>query len=169
MASPKNARVSYYKEQKDADFKLISYNDTLKIYRVRNTLEKSKTLSKEEFDYLNCERIKKHQFKELLNAYFNSCKDSWEYLGVNYRKLDNFGSGDISWESVPQHQITVPETSYGFWYKIVWHQGNVYHALDNGNYFPQIPLFDIKTNKAVKWTNVKNLAPVFNVDDKVII
>ena len=53
---------------------------------------------------------------------------------------------------------------------IVMYHGVLYYTFLSGNYFPQMQLVNFQTKELTgKWTNIKNLAPVFNKTTKQII
>lgn len=53
---------------------------------------------------------------------------------------------------------------------LVMHHDKLYYTFHNGNYYPQMQLIDFKTKQLIgKWTNVRNLALVFNKDKKIIV
>lgn len=122
-------------------------------------------------------QIKKHEYQELLNLYFSKSKETWEFQGELFKKLDNFEVNTyknvwknneywfLNYKDIPYHE-------FGFTSgHIVYYQGKLYVANINGNYFPRTMLFKLnyKFPDKIKWTNLKNCAPVFNINKKEII
>jgi hypothetical protein len=140
--------------------------------RLKSCFEKI-ILTKEQLENSNPIKISKHKYSEELNIFFKNTKHEWCYDGVWYKKLDNFEMGKWSVENynllkdIPLHDIG---KSYLGSCIIVLYQGRIYYTFFNGNYTPQMQLIDFKTKQLTgKWTNIKNLAPVFNKNTKKIM
>jgi len=158
--------MKYYK----AEDKLIQFNPSTNVYRLRNTIATgNKCLTKEEFDSLNVTEIKKTKFCELMNIFFRDIKHEWTYENKRFRKLDNFDknakSWDINWWDIPKHKVD----GYIFTdLKLVYHWGRVYYIIFSGNYAPKGQLVDIKKLKIVQWVDIKNVSPVFDIEAKKV-
>lgn len=142
--------------------------------RLKSTYKK-KILSEEEFISSNPIKINKHKYSEELNNYFKNTKYEWEYESIKFKKLDNFEFNNNG-ISISNYNIEKDLHFHDFgisWLGkciIVMYHGILYYTFFNGNYFPQMQLIDFKTKELVgKWTNIKNLAPVFNKTTKKII
>jgi len=95
-------------------------------------------------------------------------KEKWSFKGGTFRNLDNFDkdgkSSGISISDLPNHA----EEGH-FPYCLVWHNGSVLYCYVGKQYFPRVQLL-AKTNKRViKWTSVKNVAPIMNTQTQRII
>lgn len=151
--------------------KLIQFNPSTNVYRIRNTIATgNKCISKEEFDLLNAIKIKKTKFCELMNIFFRDIKHEWVYENKRFKKLDNFDknakSCDFHWVQIPSHKVD----GYHFTnLKFVYHWGRVYYIIYGGNYAPKGQLVDIKKLQIVQWVDIKNVAPVFNIETKKVV
>ena len=95
-------------------------------------------------------------------------KEKWSFNGESFRNLDNFdkegNSSGISIFDLPKHN---KENEHS--YCLVWHNGSVFYCYVSGNYFPRVQLL-AKTNlRVIKWTSVKNVAPIMNTQIQRII
>lgn len=135
---------------------------------------KKQIISENDFNNSNPVKIKKQKYLEELNTFFKNTKFEWTYNGTDFKKLDNFEIkkfGNIEnyviGKDIPLHDI---EKSYIGSCFIVLYQGKMYYTFLCSNYFPQMRLIDFHTKQLTsKWTNIKNLAPVFNKHTKQII
>lgn len=159
--------MKYYKTED----KLIQFNPSTNVYRLRNTIAKgNKCISEEEFDLLDVVRIKKNKFCELMNIFFRDIKHEWQYDHSYFKKLDNFdrngNSYGFSWAEVPNHKID----GYHFTnLKLVYHWGRVYYMIYGGGYAPKGQLVDTNKLQIVQWIDIKNVAPIFNIGTKKIV
>jgi hypothetical protein len=155
----------YYK----AGTNLIKFDTISETYVIKNTIDTfcKSIISKDEFLLLNPVKIKKSLFYKLLNNYFKDIKHWWKYEHQYFRKLENFdkngNSSRFKIHEVPSHSIN----NYND-LKIVYHCGKIYYMHCN-QYFPKIKLFDFNTLRCIKWTNIKNVTPIFNENIKKII
>jgi hypothetical protein len=140
--------------------------------RLKSCFEKT-ILTKEQFENSNPIKISKHKYAEELNLFFKNTKHEWYNNGVWFQKLENFEMG--KW-SVENYNLSkdIPFHDIGKYYldkcMIILYHGRLYYTFLNGNYFPQMQLVDFSTKELTgKWTNIKNLAPVFNKNIKQII
>ena len=139
--------------------------------RLKSSYERRK-ISEDEFNNSNPIKINQQKYLEELNKWFKNTKYSWEYKGTKFKKLDNFeidNSGKITNYNfnldIPQHNFE----SLGKYF-IVLHQGRLYYTFIYNNYYPQMQLISFHNKQLTnKWTNIKNLSPVFNCDTKKII
>jgi hypothetical protein len=95
-------------------------------------------------------------------------KEKWSFNGESFRNLDNFdkdgNSSGINIVDLPNHA----EKGH-FPYCLVYHNGSVFYCYVALNYFPRVQLL-AKTNKRViKWTSIKNVAPIINTQTQRII
>ena len=135
---------------------------------------KKQLLSKDEFNASFPTKISKQEYLKELNAYFKNSKFEWTYDGNEYKKLDNFEIDEnctlinyIVGKDVPFHSFNDVSINNLF---IVLYHGRLYYTFMSGNYYPQMQLIDFHTKQLTsKWTNIKNLAPVFNKTTKKII
>jgi hypothetical protein len=131
--------------------------------RLKSTYKK-RILTEEEFNNSNPVRIKKDKYLEELNKFFNNSKHEWVYNNTEFKRLDNFKEND-DFKNIPRHEI---DNNYR--YIIVMYHDRIYYTFFSGNYYPQMQLIDFNTKKSTnKWTNIRNLAPVFNKNTKTII
>lgn len=141
--------------------------------RVKSCYKKT-VLSQEEFETSNPKKINKHKYLEELNRFFKNDKFSWEHNGVKFRKLENFECNEwgriINYndsKDIPMHDIG---KEYIGLCMIVLYHGRLYYTFFSANYYPQMQLIDFHTKELTgKWTNIKNLAPIFNCETKTII
>lgn len=121
-----------------------------------------KIITQEEFENSDPIRIKKHKYLEMLNEYFRNSKYEWEYEGEQFKKLDNFvinKNGKI---------LNYEEKDINF--SVVMYQNRLYSTHVQGNYYPQMQLYELNTQKpSTKWTSIKNLCPIFNKTKKEIV
>lgn len=151
--------TKYYK----TDLGIVVKDDTI---RLKSTYEQKKLVSEEDFNNSNPIQINKRKYLELLNQYFRNTKIEWEYQGEKFMKLDHFGTEEdkyIIGFNVPTRKISNTPCF------IVMYHNSLYYTFISGNYYPQMQLMNLKGELLGKWTNIKNLAPVFNKTTKVII
>ncbi len=141
--------------------------------RLKSTYENKVILTQEQFDDANPVQIKKGTYLEELNTWFRNSKFKWVHQGTKFKKAANFeyvGNGIVNYDfnkDIPKHGREDGFSPYCF---IVLYHGRIYYTFISGNYFPQMQLMDFGTKKLTgKWTHIKNLAPVFNMDTKQII
>ena len=161
--------MKYYKTED----KLIQFNPSTNVYRIRNTVSRTNNcISKEEFDLLDTVQIKKNKFCELMNIFFRGVKHEWEFDHSYFKKIENFdsngNSSGFNWSDIPSHKV---DGSYSYSHlKIVYHWGRIYYMIcGGGGYFPKGQLVDIKTLKILQWVDIKNVSPVFNTGTKKIV
>jgi hypothetical protein len=124
-------------------------------------------LTETEFNAANPVKINKHKYLAALNLFFKNDKFEWEHNGNAFKKLDNFRCEFNDFANTPFHDIG---KSYIGKCMIVLYHGRLYYTFLAGNYYPQMQLVDFHTKELTsKWTNIKNLAPVFNKTTKQII
>lgn len=138
--------------------------------RVKSSYKKT-IISNDEFIKSNPIKINKQVYLTELNTFFKKDKFSWEYNGDLYQKLDNFDFqkykvDNYNLDDIPKHNnIFLDYDCF-----IVMYHGRLYYTFVSGNYFPQMQLIDFHTKKITnKWTNIKNLSPIFNKTTKQII
>ena len=150
----------YYK----SDSNLILFNTNTKKYFITNK-EKKTILTKEEFDSLNTEKIKKQKYCELMNNYFKSNKHKWEFNGQKFKKLDNFeiNTFNFIYSKIPKHNNIL--RNYNL--ILVYHWGKIYYMLVS-QYLPKAQLIDCNTLKIVRWVDIKNVSPIFNINTKYL-
>jgi hypothetical protein len=133
--------------------------------RLKSTYKK-RILSDKEFINSGPVRINKNRYLEELNKYFKETKFEWEYNGTHFKKLDNFEIIN-TFKGIPLHDIGKPHLGKCM---IVMYHGKLYYTFLSGSYYPQMQLVDFHTKELTnKWTNIRNLAPIFNKTTKKII
>jgi hypothetical protein len=153
---------------------LIRENPETKIIRVCNRTNKinidNHIITSDEFSQMEKKQVKKDKWSELMNNWFRSVKHEWIHDFSNFRKLDNFdfrlSSNYLLGKDVPYHKLE-NKPYYGN-LVLVYHWGKIYYHTVSYNGYPQGQLMDINTFKFVKWTRLKNCAPIFNVNTKKI-
>ena len=156
---------------------LIRENPETKVIRVCNRTNKINTdnyiISCEDFFKMEKKELKKDKWSELMNNWFRDVKHEWVHNYTSYKKIDNFEQNN--WrisdnynlgKDVPYHNIK--EKPYLGSVVLVYHWGNVYYHTVSYNGYAQGQLIDINTFEFVKWTQLKNCAPIFNIDEKKI-
>lgn len=159
--------MEFYK----TDLGIVIKDDTS--IRLKSTYKK-RILTEKEFNDSNPVKINKHKYLEELNTWFKNSKFEWTHNGEQFKRLDNFEfgtNGSISnyniGKDIPLHDI---EKSYLGKVFIVMYHNRIYYTFMSGNYFPQMQLVNFHNKELTsKWTNIKNLAPVFCKDTKKII
>ena len=138
------------------------------IFRVRNTTERGKIITPDQFHELKPRELKNQRFSELMNIYFRDIKHEWVHDYSRYRKLPNFevnhrGSPtNYKWEDLPKHQLPG-------WYGdmiLVYHWGNIYYLQWSYNGYKSGQLADIYTQDHARWVRPQNCAPIFNIGTK---
>lgn len=143
---------------------VVKDNDSI---RIKSSYTKQ-CLTETEFNDSNPVKIKKHRYLEELNKFFNNSKYEWEHDGVTFRKLDNFDDNFNPMKDIPYH-TDIMNNVIGSAFIVMYH-GRLYYTFMSGNYYPQMQLIDFHTKSLTgKWTNIRNLAPVFNTKTKKII
>jgi len=151
--------IEFYK----TDLGLVLKNEDL--IQVKSTYVR-KNLTLDEFNNSNPVKLKKHKYSEELNKYFNTTSHEWEYLGTKFKKINLFNN-ELDITKAPIHNIGI---AYLQNCRLVMYHDKLYYTFFNGNYYPQMQLIDFKTKQLIgKWTNVRNLALVFNKDKKIIV
>jgi hypothetical protein len=156
---------------------LIKENPQTKIIRVCNRTNKINVdkyiITPEEFLEIPKQQIKLSKFNELLNNWYRGVKHEWEFNHKLFRKLDNFegnnhriSSNYILGKDIPFHNI--PNKPYFGKVILVYHCGKIYYHTVSYNGYPQGQLIDLKNFELVKWTRLKNCAPIFDVGLKKI-
>ena len=156
---------------------LIRENPETKIIKVFNRTNKINVdnyiITPEDFINTNKKQIKSSKWNELMNIWFRDVKHEWKHEHSYYRKLDNFeqdgnyfSKNYILGKDIPFH--TNPSKTYWGNFILVYHQGKVYYHTISYNGYPQGQLLDINTFQSVKWTRLKNCAPIFNENTKKI-
>jgi len=161
--------VDYFK----TDLGIVVKNE--KGYKLKSTYEHNAFLSENDFSNSNPIKIKKQIYLESLNKWFKESKHKWKHNGTNFRRLDNFemkgyysNITNYDIQKIPKHNIG--DISFKTSCIIVLYQNTIYYTFFCSNYYPQMQLIDFKTKQLVgKWTHIKNLCPIFNVDKKEII
>lgn len=155
---------------------LIRENTDTKIIRVCNRTNKINTdnhiISPDDFSKMEKKQLKKDKWSELMNNWFRDVKHEWIFNHSHFRKLDNFeqdnwrisANYDLG-KDVPYHKT---EKSYLGSVILVYHWGKVYYHTVSYNGYPQGNLIDINTFEIVKWTKLKNCAPIYNIGTKKI-
>lgn len=163
-------KMEYFK----AEDKLIQYNPLTKVYKIRNTIDKeNKVISSDDFAKLKKFKINKVKFCTLMNVYFKKVKESWQYQGKPFRKLDNFEFDkkghliNYDYSKLPRHHVSGSEY-YGDLF-LVYHWGHVYYFTWSYNGYPQGRLINPSTMEVVRWAKPKNCAPIFDEIRKKII
>ena len=159
-------KINYYKTDLGI---VIQDNDSI---RLKSCYTKT-ILSEQDLENSNPIRISKQDYLRELNTFFKNDKFEWFHNGTWFKKLENFDMGTYRVENynglndIPFHDIG---KSYLGKCMIVLYQGRLYYTFISGNYFPQMQLVDFHTKELThKWTNIKNLSPVFNKTTKKII
>lgn len=156
---------------------LIKENPKTKTIRVCNRTNKINVdkyiITPEEFSNMEKQQLKKSKFYELINNWFSGVKHEWEFNNKLFRKLDNFESDNnkissnyILGKDIPYHEIS--SKPYLGKVILVYHCGRVYYHTVSYNGYPQGQLIDLKNLQLVKWTRLKNCAPIFDVGLKKI-
>lgn len=141
---------------------VVRDNDSI---RVKSTFIRTH-LSEEEFVSSNPIKINKNVYLAKLNEWFSITKHEWEFNGVKFKKLPNFEKNS-NLVNIPRHDLDAICFESCM---IVLYHGRLYYTFISGNYYPQMQLIDFYTKKLTgKWTNIKNLAPIFNCETKQII
>jgi len=160
-----NNNTFYYKTDLGI---IVKFNNT---YRLKSTYELKKEISKEDFDNSNPIKLKKNKYLEELNIWFKNNKHEWKFEHSYFKKLDNFEIDkhgtllNYKWSDFPKHKLK----SYGYGTIVLFHS-RLYYAFFDGNAYPQMLLCDFLTKEFTgKYTNIRNLSPVFNIGTKQII
>lgn len=141
--------------------------------RLKSTYKK-RILTEKELNDSNPVKINKNKYLEELNTWFKNSKFEWTHDGKQFKRLDNFEVSSYSkilnyqiGKDIPLHDI---DKSYLGKVFIVMYHNRIYYTFMNGNYYPQMQLVNFHNKELTsKWTNIKNLAPVFCKDTKKII
>ena len=156
---------------------LIRENPQTKIIRVCNRTNKinidNHIISPDDFSIMEKKQVKKDKWCQLMNNWFRYVKHECVHDFYNFRKLDNFEASEhslstnyILGKDVPYH--TLENKPYYGSFILVYHWGRIYyHTVSYGGY-AQGQLMDINTFQTIKWTRLKNCAPIFNVNTKNI-
>lgn len=150
--------IRYYKTDLGI---IIKDNDSIRL----KSCYKKTIIPIEDFEKSNPVQIKKQEYFRLLNDLFNNDKAGWTYNGCTYQKLDNF-KYENDFYKVPSHSVN------GEPYKTVLYKGKIYYVytLIQWNYYPRMQLIDFNTKQLTsKWTDIRNLAPVYNKTSRQII
>lgn len=144
---------------------LIQYNGDTKKYKIRNTVDKDNIfLCEEEFKSLNPKQIKRQEFSRLMNIFFKDVKDTWVYDFTTYEKYGSFYNDLIIGKDVPLHKLKY--NGYGV---LVYHWGRVYYHTISYNGGEHGALLDVKTQKFLRWANIKHCSAVRNKVNKRLI
>lgn len=159
-------KINFYK----TDLGIV-IKDNISI-RLKSCYEKT-ILSDIDFVNSNPIKISKQIYLEELNKFFKNDNFEWHHKHNWFRKMDNFEMGPYKVENynitkdIPMHDI---DKSYLGKCFIVLYHGRIYYTFLSSGYFPQMQLVDFHTkNLTGKWTNIKNLAPIFNKTTNKII
>lgn len=139
--------------------------------------------------------ISKDWALEAINTFWNSGIREWEFNGQKYNNSIQ------DWHKIPFHDFPhtwyeeyksvfdealgkyvrklLPEPiehTYYNKYKLVWHQGHIYWAIGDGNYWPRIQLISVESidsepsySNFHKWTSVHNCRGIRNIKDNKIV
>lgn len=111
--------------------------------------------------------IKNQEYSRLMNSYFRNLKDEWEYkpLGTSgkyqtFMKLPNFEScadiyrrNNLVWHDIGSYNKAL----------IVYHWGKIYYFLPMYGGIERGRLLDLTTKEQLRWTQARNVAPIFNL------
>lgn len=156
---------------------LIRENPQTNIIRVCNRTNKinidNHIITPDEFSEMEKKQLKKSKWSELMNNWFRDVKHEWKHDYSYYRKLDNFqtdgfriSSNYLLGKDIPYHKLE--DKPYCGSLILVYHWGRVYYHTVSYNGYAQGQLMDINTFEFVKWTRLKNCAPIFNINTKKI-
>lgn len=144
---------------------LMQFNKEKNTCELRNTVEDERIFLTG-FDLKKCTQIKYKEFCRLMNVYFKDVQHEWKYNHSYFKKLPNFESKELEQLSinVPQHDIHYKHSNYF----LVYHLGRVYYHTGNINGYNTGQLLNFKTLEFVKWTALKNCAPIINTNTKKV-
>lgn len=150
---------SFYKTDSSI---LIKKSDS-GLYIIKNSTSlKDKVITLEEFEGYKTERIKKTEFYRLLNIHWRNVSDKWCYYGVRYKKLPNYTSMEDT-KYQPKYIISGYSLEYPF--IKVYHHGRVKLFFDINSRGKGM-LWDIKTMNMLQRADIKNCAPILNIETK---
>jgi hypothetical protein len=105
-------------------------------YKINDKLKRITKIEENEVSYLDYDNFAKevkryknlsaNRWKQIENKFFLSRDFEWEYNGEKYKTNDK----RISWE----------KGEYGGLISLVFHNGKIWEASNNGNYYPRIQL-----------------------------
>lgn len=156
---------TYYKTQ-DGD--LILHNSDFDTYILKNTIKDNNILSEDEFEILNCKKINKNLYRELLNTYFKNVNHKWKYQDKWFKKLPNLNSKSYDFKEriskIPIHEISIFVNVC-----LMYYQSRVIyvHLFYNGT--QQCQLWNTHNSTFRGWTNINNLSPILDLETKKII
>lgn len=129
------------------------------------------SVPKDYFDAINKVEVKKHKFHVLVNQFYaTKVKSEWMFNGCRFRKLPNFDVEGNCYDSVGFLICSINSHDN----LLIYHQNGLFRIdfTKEGKAY----IINIKTNPSLgrlsasgKWTEIKNLAPVWNMDLKEVV
>lgn len=136
---------------------------------------KDRRYNESDFDSDKLIKINKNKALRLINEYWDSGIRTWIFNGNKYSNGDTYEKAKFHKFIHIYKDKSGKEQSYTNSYKLVWHQGHIYWAV-NYHYYPRVLLYKFesidkepKLKRFVKWTNAIHCKAIINLTSKEIV
>lgn len=152
---------------------IFKFIDNEKYYLMMTCLDilenKDRRYYENQFDSNKLIKINKNEALKLINEYWDSGIRTWAFDGNEYSNGDTYENAKFHKFIHTYKDKSGEEHSYANEYKLVWHQGHIYWAV-NYHYYPRVQLHKFesidkepKLKSFVKWTNASHCRAIVDV------